>query len=859
MSRSTPPADPRGLAPTPGEVAAVALGASSVAAFAWRCQGELRVTVVVKAAFELVPEQPMRPAPAPAIVRREVHHANNPMRSVRRTTDLAPFLARADVVVTGHAYAPPGQPTTSLVARVAVAHWRPLLDKAVEVVGDLGPGGVRAPFERIPLTYERAYGGIGFQANPLGRGVGTGGGAPNLVDPRDGTGVACFAPLAHGWPARRHMLSALPEAARRGLDAPIAEIPPELDWSYFQVAPIDQRTDYLAGDEWVLLQGLHPAAPQLRSRLPGARGAARVYGLAPGDEGASLALVGDTLVIDTDEQACTLVWRGNFTVPSEAALESLVVVGGVQSHGVPIEWPAAPPRPARDAAVGPAPARAASSPPPGEDRFDGTLALDPEDAELLAPSVPFHAGAPGSVPPPIAPPPAPPRAPVRISTRPEHDFERTLDIQDEPSTATALPFRARGSSEPLLPVAPRVVAPVAPVAPVASPFVPAPIAAPVAAPFVPAIAAPMPVPAAAPPVAAPARPRGVDEIQLVGTAPLAVAVVPWGLEPSRDAVSIVAKATCDLVPGEPAKMRPEPAPIGGEVFADGERGRVLVHPTDRAPWKPRADVVLVGRAHATGGLATALDVALRFGHEGRGFERRVKVHGDRVWLADGRLDAPSPAEPFLRMPLTWERAFGGPRFEPNAAGVGDAERLSRGKPVPLPNLEDPERPIRLASQRPPPACFAPVPLAWKDRWAALGRDARPWPMLAEAFDWTRWQAAPAAQQLPHLRGDEPYALEGVHPRAPVLEGTLPGRRARCFVAFEAREGARDERVEEVPMALDTIVFDADAATVTLVWRGVVPVADERAPGFRAVLTLLEGANDPEGATLDDARAALRPR
>ncbi|HVY44970.1 MAG TPA: DUF2169 domain-containing protein, partial [Minicystis sp.] len=145
--------------------AAIAAGATSVHALAYRFRGALRVTVVAKASFAFAPEAPMpRAAPQP-IFRSEVHHRDNPTRSVRFTSDLAPYLGRADVVLTGFAYAPPGARSETVPVRLGLFDGaRAVLDKTVLV---RQKGGVH----ELPLVFERAYGGQGFPDNPLGVGV----------------------------------------------------------------------------------------------------------------------------------------------------------------------------------------------------------------------------------------------------------------------------------------------------------------------------------------------------------------------------------------------------------------------------------------------------------------------------------------------------------------------------------------------------------------------------------------------------------------------------------------------------------------------------------------------------------------
>jgi hypothetical protein len=200
----------------------------------------------------------------------------------------------------------------------------------------------------MPLVYERAYGGPGHVENPLGVGILRSSGGrrslPNVLhpDPPPATPVnpPGLAPISVLWPARRRLLGQTPQKV---LEQPIAAIPDDLDDVYFQAAPADQRIDYLDGDEWIVLEGLHPAWPNLRMGLPSARGVARVY--RPDGSSPALALWADTLLLDGDTERCSVTWRGSFPVPSEAALSAFAVAAGVETMGRPLEWP---PRPEPD-------------------------------------------------------------------------------------------------------------------------------------------------------------------------------------------------------------------------------------------------------------------------------------------------------------------------------------------------------------------------------------------------------------------------------------------------------------------------------------------------------------------------------
>jgi hypothetical protein len=379
------------------EDAAVAVGDVAVAALAWRFGGVLRVTVVAKATFAFAPDATMaRVSPQP-IVGGEVHHGGNPARSIRLTTDLAPYQHRTDVLLTGHAHAPNGLVLEALPVRLSIFDGgEPVVDKTVLV---RKAGGMTS----LPLMYERAYGGPGFPDNPFGTGLVRGSPEPNVVDPFDPKRLAGFAPIGAGWPARRRLLGPL----RRLVLATnhVVDLPDEFDWSYLQAAPEDQRTGFLRGDEWIVLDGMHPVHPRLRTQLPGARGLGLVYGLSPWGvlEGQPIALHGDTLRIDVDEERVTLTCRAAFPLASEDALARVRVALGIELPGAPIAWPDH--ATFERASMPPSVAPESIAIPLSEDDFEsvrgnvlmGTLVLepsasDPDEAGAAprpAPTVPF--------------------------------------------------------------------------------------------------------------------------------------------------------------------------------------------------------------------------------------------------------------------------------------------------------------------------------------------------------------------------------------------------------------------------------------------------------------------------------------
>lgn len=328
-----------------GAVPIFPVGPTAAWTVLFRENGVTHVTAVVKATFAFSYQGPMRPVQPEPILVAEAHRFNNPTRSIVATSDLAPRIPAADVLLLGHAHAPIQGATQSTV-RLAIGRGRDvLLNKVVHVVGDR-KGSVVQPFRSIPLVYEKAFGGPGFRDNPIGTGVLAGDPPPNLVDPAARERVVGFGPISRSWPAR---LSLLPPAARAALEKTIAEIPPGFDFRYFHVAPPDQRVAQLLGDEWIHLEGAHPERPLIHLQLPGAQALLRVSGTDA--DGRVFSLRADTLRIDADAERCTLVWRNAFPV-QESELDVLRFFGGLALPGAPVEWPAhapvaAPSKPAR--------------------------------------------------------------------------------------------------------------------------------------------------------------------------------------------------------------------------------------------------------------------------------------------------------------------------------------------------------------------------------------------------------------------------------------------------------------------------------------------------------------------------------
>lgn len=249
-----------------------------------------------------------------------------------------------------------------------------------------------------------------------------------------------------------------------------------------------------------------------------------------------------------------------------------------------------------------------------------------------------------------------------------------------------------------------------------------------------------------------------------------------------------------------------------------------------APLKVATDVVLLGHAHAPTTRTTQMDVGVRVGP----LLRSLRVIGDRLWIRAAGGLVMTPPLPFERMPLCYERAFGGwdvshpnperHAFEPrNPAGRGLCARWGKSDRILAPNLEDIRDPIRSPFDRPTPMGFGFVSPHWQPRMKLAGTYDEAWrrqrfPLLPVDFDRRFHNAASPGLVAPgYLRGDEDVATVGLAPEGRLclrLPGVPPP-----MVRVSLARGA-----DQQPAAnLDTVIVDLDDRVLTMIWRACLPL------------------------------------
>jgi len=275
----------------------------------------------------------------------------------------------------------------------------------------------------------------------------------------------------------------------------------------------------------------------------------------------------------------------------------------------------------------------------------------------------------------------------------------------------------------------------------------------------------------------------------------------------------------------------QPEPPLGDVYC-GPPGRSGLRIEGQTAFgRPATDILLAGHARALRDEpVTSLTVTVSVG----ACAQRAIVVGDRIWESRLAGDAVtlSPPQPFVAMPLVWERAFGGSIYDDTGQLIANEPRNPVGRGFfrdgtaavgqLLPNVEDPRTPILGPEDRPAPMGFGPIARWWEPRASYAGTYDEAWmrerlPVWPEDFDERFLCAAPAPLQArPHLRGGEWVHLEGLH-REGAMHFRLPAPRLVVRFRFNGHDVRR-------AMIMDALIIEPDTGHITLIHRAAAPAA-----------------------------------
>ena len=301
----------------------------------------------------------------------------------------------------------------------------------------------------------------------------------------------------------------------------------------------------------------------------------------------------------------------------------------------------------------------------------------------------------------------------------------------------------------------------------------------------------------------------------------------------REHLVVCIKGTFDMPKdGAVPSLSKEQLPLVEADTFTGDPGlSAPVYESDYAPVKPRCDVLLNGSAYSPGAEpATKVPVGLQFGRMNKSFN----VVGDRFWESGLLGTKASRAMPFVRMPISYDRAFGGVddsqqdtgkvrALMENPVGVGYHHYISSrtvdGRS--LPNTETFRQPVAAPDKKYRPMSFGPIGRGWHPRASLAGTYDQNWvdnifPFLPPDFDNAYFQAAPADQQVPYPQGGEPVVLTNLTPEGRI---GFPFPRINLLVWFFLKNG--EEREERA--VVDTVMFEPDLARFTATCRASTPL------------------------------------
>lgn len=314
---------------------------------------------------------------------------------------------------------------------------------------------------------------------------------------------------------------------------------------------------------------------------------------------------------------------------------------------------------------------------------------------------------------------------------------------------------------------------------------------------------------------------------------------------------VAVKCTFDIRPDGSTAISNEQPPVLRVPEYNGEPGKSSIRVDgDLVLTKTTTDVIVAGHAYAPDGNAvTELTAGFRVGP----VQKVLRVVGDRQWEGTRH----TPPTPFVKMPLVYERAFGGvdrrssnPERDVdwrNPVGTGFAISRDNLKGVALPNIEYPNDRVTSWKDRPQPAGFGPIASHWPARARFAGTYDDKWmrqrqPLLAEDLDDRFFQSAPEDQQPPaFLRGGEPVVLNHLTP-----SGDRTCLLPRLFIGFDTRftDGSREIHRER---RLHSVIIESDYPRVSMVWHSAMPCHFKVQKLERTIVTLkTELSEQPAG-------------
>jgi hypothetical protein len=315
--------------------------------------------------------------------------------------------------------------------------------------------------------------------------------------------------------------------------------------------------------------------------------------------------------------------------------------------------------------------------------------------------------------------------------------------------------------------------------------------------------------------------------QIINATPFAFEPLFIADEDLRPVVVTLIKATFTFDLDGVVSLAEEQLPVNfsGERWTDAPLSSYKYEP-ETALCKLATDVVLIGHASPPAVGTTQFDAGIKVGP----VQKLARVFGDRFWVLTKEGAMMSRTAAAERIPLTWERAFGGrdpsqstperaaiETRNPRGTGFG-SPLMEEGDHLQLPNIEDPAYLIAQYGTAVPPCGFGFTSPDWQPRAAFAGTYDETWnrtrkPMLPADFDRRFFNAAAPGLIAPgYLRGDEEVVVlnAAAIPRLSFRLPSVPPPQCRVVL----RRGPETT----LSTQLDTVIVNTDEELLIVLWR-----------------------------------------
>lgn len=259
-------------------------------------------------------------------------------------------------------------------------------------------------------------------------------------------------------------------------------------------------------------------------------------------------------------------------------------------------------------------------------------------------------------------------------------------------------------------------------------------------------------------------------------------------------------------------------------FSGNPGSSSLIDECDLVHTKHKTDVLVYGHAYTKSGKPTLCqEVRLRVAN----IDKILRIQGNRLWQKGMLGISLSSPEPFIQMPIVYERAFGGTdlkdsdpkkhRWEHrNPVGTGFATRKEHLIETFAPNIEHPDKPYQ-DWQEGCPVGFGPITRHWSPRVELAGTYDEKWestrkPLVPDNFNELFYQCAPVDQQVDgFLKGGEVVELKNMTP-----DGFLTFQIPRITLSMTT--GFYDGTSEQHRTVLHTLNLYPDTRRFEMVWH-----------------------------------------